>query len=99
MTLTGFVRDCAPPAHHWSDLLELWLQCACDPARGPGTGGWEVDMNAKKGVLAVVVLFLGFYMFTDPRGLADLAEVSGSNGWDLTTEFFEATIRFLNELF
>jgi len=55
-------------------------------------------MNAKKGVLLVVVLFLGFYMFTDPRGLADLASVSGSEGWDLTTQFFEATIRFLNEL-
>ena len=55
-------------------------------------------MNAKKGVLLVVVLFLGFYMFTDPRGLADLAGASGSNGWDLTTQFFEATIRFLNAL-
>lgn len=55
-------------------------------------------MNAKKGVLLVVVLFLGFYMFTDPRGLADLADASGSKSWDLTTQFFEATIRFLNEL-
>jgi hypothetical protein len=55
-------------------------------------------MNAKKVVLLAVVLFLGFYMFTDPRGLADLASASGSGGWDLTTQFFEATIRFLNEL-
>ena len=52
----------------------------------------------KKPIIIIVVLFLGFYMFTDPRGLADLAGASGSNGWDLTTQFFEATIRFLNEL-
>jgi hypothetical protein len=56
-------------------------------------------MNAKKGVLAVLVLFLGFYLFTDPRGLADLAGQGGSEGWDLLTQLFEATIRFLNELF
>ena len=99
MTLTGFADGCAPPAHPLTDLLELGLQRACTPARDPGTGGWEVNMNVKKVVLLAVVLFLGFYMFTDPRGLADLAEVSGSNGWDLTTQFFEATIRFLNELF
>lgn len=55
-------------------------------------------MDAKKGILAVVVLFLGFYMFTDPRGLAELASTSGGKGWDLTTQLFEATIRFINEL-
>jgi hypothetical protein len=55
-------------------------------------------MDAKKGVLAVVVLFIGFYMFNDPAGLADLASVGGSKGWDLTTQLFEATIKFLNEL-
>jgi len=55
-------------------------------------------MDAKKGVLAVVVLFIGFYLFTDPAGLADLAAVGGSKGWDLTTQLFEATIKFLNEL-
>ena len=55
-------------------------------------------MDAKKGVLAVVVLFLGFYMFQDPSGLADLAGDAASNGWSLTTQFFEATIRFINEL-
>lgn len=55
-------------------------------------------MDAKKGVLAVVVLFIGFYLFTDPAGLADLASAGGSQGWTLTTELFEATIKFLNEL-
>jgi hypothetical protein len=55
-------------------------------------------MSAKKGVLAILVLFLGFYMFTDPSGLADTASAGSGKAWDLTTQFFEATIRFLNEL-
>ncbi len=55
-------------------------------------------MDAKKGVLAVVVLFLGFYMFQDPSGLADLAGSAAGEGWGITTKFFEATIRFINEL-
>lgn len=55
-------------------------------------------MDAKKLVLVVVVLFLGFYMFTDPAGLADLASESGSKGWELTTNLFEATIQFIDEL-
>ena len=59
----------------------------------------EADMNAKKVVLALVVLFLGFYLINDPRGLAELAGEGGGKGWDLTTQLFEATIRFLNELF
>ncbi|QIX27403.1 hypothetical protein ncot_12915 [Nocardioides sp. JQ2195] len=56
-------------------------------------------MNAKKGVLAVVILFVGFYMFKDPSGLAELASAGAGEGWSLTTQLFDATIRFLNELF
>ena len=37
-------------------------------------------MNAKKAVLAVVVVFLGFWMFTDPNGLADTAKDAGDAG-------------------
>lgn len=55
-------------------------------------------MDAKKGVLVVIVLFLGFYMFQDPSGLADLAGRAADSGWSMTTQFFDATIRFLNEL-
>jgi hypothetical protein len=55
-------------------------------------------MNAKKALLVVVVLFLGFYMFRDPSGLADLAGNAAGSGWALTTQLFEATIRFLDEL-
>ncbi|WP_235735824.1 hypothetical protein [Nocardioides alcanivorans] len=56
-------------------------------------------MGAKKGVLLVVVLFLGFYMFKDPSGLAELSGRAFDGGWGMTTQFFDATIRFINELF
>jgi hypothetical protein len=56
------------------------------------------DINGKKVALVVIVLFLGFYLFRDPSGLADLAEQGGSSAWGLTTQLFEATIRFLDEL-
>lgn len=55
-------------------------------------------MNAKKAILAVVVLFLGFYMFKDPSGLADLAGNGGGELWGMTTQLFDATIRFIEEL-
>jgi hypothetical protein len=48
--------------------------------------------------LVVIVLFLGFYLLRDPSGLADVAGEAGSGLWSLTTDLFEATIRFLNEL-
>lgn len=68
-------------------------------ARGiPGPEDGKADMDAKKGVLALIVLFLGFYMFTDPAGLASLAKEGGGEGWELTTQLFEATIKFLDEL-
>lgn len=55
-------------------------------------------MDAKKLVLLVVVVFLGFWMFTDPSGLADVAKDGGSNGWALVTDGFRGLIRFLGEL-
>jgi hypothetical protein len=48
--------------------------------------------------LVVIVVFLGFYMFRDPSGLADLAGEAAAGAWGLTTQLFEATIRFLDEL-
>ena len=35
-------------------------------------------MNAKKLVLVVVIVFLGFWMFTDPNGLAEAARSGGA---------------------
>ena len=55
-------------------------------------------MNAKKVVLVLVVLFLGFWMFQDPKGFADVATSVGSGSWDALTVVFRGLIRFLGEL-
>ena len=55
-------------------------------------------MNAKKAMLALVVLFLGFWMFTDPSGLADAARSGFEQAWSLAEDLFTAIIRFFNAL-
>jgi hypothetical protein len=55
-------------------------------------------MNAKKAMLAVVVVFLGFWMFTDPSGLADAARSAASQTWSLAEQLFSAIIRFFGAL-
>jgi hypothetical protein len=55
-------------------------------------------MNAKKAVLALVVVFLGFWMFTDPSGLADAARSAASQTWSLAEQLFSAIIRFFGAL-
>ena len=37
-------------------------------------------MNAKKVVTVVVIVFLGFWMFTDPDGLAQIVKDGGGKG-------------------
>ena len=55
-------------------------------------------MNAKKAFMAVVVVFLGFWMFTDPSGLADAAKSGASQTWNLAEQLFRAVIRFFGAL-
>lgn len=55
-------------------------------------------MDAKKLLLALLVVFVGFWMFTDPRGLADAAGEGGVAAWVLTTQLFRALIDFLSVL-
>lgn len=52
----------------------------------------------QKLVLVLVVVFLGFWMFTDPSGLADAGGSVGSTlvGW--TGNLFDAVIDFVGEL-
>ncbi|GAB4005873.1 hypothetical protein [Nocardioides ultimimeridianus] len=52
-------------------------------------------MDAKKLIGVVVVVFLGFWMFTDPSGLAVTAKEAGSNGWHLATQGFTGVIDFV----
>ncbi|GAB3090064.1 hypothetical protein GCM10027215_40360 [Nocardioides zeae] len=53
----------------------------------------------KKVILLLLVVFLGFWMFTDPQGLAATAREGGGGAWDGLVSVFEATIRFLGALF
>jgi len=55
-------------------------------------------MNSKKVVIAVVIVFLGFWMFTDPDGLAQVVKDGGDKGWDVASDLFTAVIDFLKEL-
>jgi hypothetical protein len=54
---------------------------------------------AKKVTLGIVVLFVGFWLFTDPSGLADAVRSAGGQIWDLATQLFSAVIRFIGEVF
>jgi hypothetical protein len=52
----------------------------------------------QKVVLAVVVLFLGFYLLRDPAELAAFAQNAGVALWKMVSTLFEAIIDFLNAL-
>ena len=52
----------------------------------------------KKVVLVLVVVFLGFWMFTNPHSLAETSQSAGSQTISLTGDFFDAVIKFLGEL-
>jgi hypothetical protein len=54
---------------------------------------------AKKVMLGIVVLFVGFWLFTDPSGLADAVRGAGGQIWSLATQLFSAVIRFIGEVF
>lgn len=51
-----------------------------------------------KGVLAVIVVFFGFWLFTDPDGLAQFAQSTGDSvvGWG--QQLFKSVITFLGAL-
>jgi hypothetical protein len=55
-------------------------------------------MNVKKVVLALVVVFLGFWMFTDPNGLAEAAKSTADQAWVLAKQLFTAIIDFVGAL-
>ncbi|MCL2543149.1 MAG: hypothetical protein FWE71_11925 [Nocardioidaceae bacterium] len=55
-------------------------------------------MDGKKLLGVVIVVFLGFWMFTDPSGLATTAKGAGSNGWHLTTQAFTGIINFVGDM-
>jgi hypothetical protein len=52
----------------------------------------------KKPAIALVVLFLGFYLLRDPAEMASVTKTAGAAGWDALTTLFEALIDFLGAL-
>jgi hypothetical protein len=52
----------------------------------------------KKLLLALVVLFLGFWLFTDPHGLAHATTSSAGQTWDMSEQMFRSVITFLRAL-
>ena len=52
----------------------------------------------KKVVIAVLVVFLGFWLFTDPNGLAATSKSAGSGAWTATESMFRAVIDFVSAL-
>jgi hypothetical protein len=51
-----------------------------------------------KGVLAVVAVFFGFWLFTDPHGLADFTQSAGDGLWGWAQQLFTSLIEFVDEL-
>jgi hypothetical protein len=52
----------------------------------------------KKGMVALVVVFIGFYMFTEPNGLAQTSKDGAGALWDALTTLFGALIDFLDAI-
>jgi len=52
----------------------------------------------KKLLIAVLVVFFGFWLFTDPNGLAASSKTAGGSAWSATESMFEAVINFLRAL-
>lgn len=58
-----------------------------------------MDAALKKGAVLLVLVFVGFYLFTDPSGLAATAKDVSLAAWTGLHHLFAALIRFLNALF
>jgi hypothetical protein len=50
----------------------------------------------RKGIVLLVIIFIGFYMFNDPDGLAQVVKEGGGNLKDGLQNLFTALIDFLN---
>jgi hypothetical protein len=50
----------------------------------------------KKGLAVLAVVFVGFYMFTDPSGLAQATKDGTAALWQALTALFGALIDFID---
>ncbi|MGI9156845.1 MAG: hypothetical protein ACR2FG_09445 [Marmoricola sp.] len=58
-----------------------------------------MDAVLKKGVILLVVVFVGWYVFTNPSGAATSAKGISSAVWSGLQSLFGAVTSFLNALF
>lgn len=52
----------------------------------------------KKSLALLFVVFVGFYMFTDPNGLAQTTKDGAGALWEALTSLFGALIDFINAI-
>ncbi|WP_235958915.1 hypothetical protein [Nocardioides acrostichi] len=52
----------------------------------------------KKAIPALLAVFVLFWLFTDPKGLADVASRGGSAGLSFASDMGTAVIDFVDEL-
>jgi hypothetical protein len=52
----------------------------------------------KKGVVLLVVLFLGFWLVQDPNGFAASAKQTSTAVWDLLVQLFDGIISFFKSI-
>lgn len=57
-----------------------------------------MDGALKKGVVLLVVLFLGFWLVQDPNGFAGSAKGAGGALWDLLVKLFDSIISFVKSM-
>lgn len=55
-------------------------------------------MNGKKVIGVVLVVFLGFWLFTDPHGLAATGKNVGGAAWVGLSALFTHVIDFIGDL-
>ena len=55
-------------------------------------------MNVKKLLIVVVIVFFGFWMFTDPNGLATTSKDAAGEGWSMAKQLFRGVIDFVGAM-
>ena len=55
-------------------------------------------MSLKKVLIVIVFVFVGFWLFRDPTGLAAAAQGLVAAGWELLARLFAAVMAFIAAL-